>query len=223
MNYVEIYRSLIERALGRRLQGYVERHHIVPRCLGGSDERQNIVELTAREHYVAHQLLTKIHPGIPGLTYATMLMSGKGVLGKHASRSYEWVRRRYAAHKSAAQKGRARPPEAMEAMRAAVKAMVKTEEHRRKIAETLRGRKAPDHVREKLSALRKGKKMSPEHLVNSARAHSLLCDEQIRAMRREYDAGGTMDQISARYGISKSSGARIMKRQSHSWVSESGQ
>jgi hypothetical protein len=218
MNYVGIYTALIERAKGRKIGGYSERHHIVPRCVGGSDDNENIAELTAREHYVAHQLLIKIYPGVPGLTYAAVLMSGRGVLGKHAGRAYEWVRRRYAEQKSAAQKGKQRPPEAMAAMRAAVKAMVKSEEHRRKIGDTLRGRKAPDHVREKLSRAQKGRKHSEQHRVNFSRARSLLTQEQMRAMRAEYLAGGVMDRISAKYGISKSSGARIMKGQSHTWI-----
>lgn len=43
---------------------YFETHHIVPRCLGGNDDRTNLVELTAREHFVCHWLLTKIHKDI---------------------------------------------------------------------------------------------------------------------------------------------------------------
>ena len=39
---------------------YFERHHIIPRSLGGSNESDNIVKLTAREHFIAHLLLTKM-------------------------------------------------------------------------------------------------------------------------------------------------------------------
>jgi hypothetical protein len=42
---------------------YVEKHHIIPRCIGGSDHRENIVSLTAREHFVCHLLLTKMTTG----------------------------------------------------------------------------------------------------------------------------------------------------------------
>lgn len=41
--------------------GYFERHHILPRSLGGSDENDNIVNLTAKEHYIAHRLLVEIY------------------------------------------------------------------------------------------------------------------------------------------------------------------
>ncbi len=39
---------------------YLERHHIIPKCIGGTDEPVNIVPLTAREHFICHWLLTKM-------------------------------------------------------------------------------------------------------------------------------------------------------------------
>lgn len=59
MNYKNIYDKIIERAKSRILDGYTERHHIIPRSMGGSDEESNIVILTAREHYLCHWLLAK--------------------------------------------------------------------------------------------------------------------------------------------------------------------
>ena len=44
-------------------EGYSERHHIVPRKLGGSNDKQNLVRLSAREHFVCHRLLTKMVTG----------------------------------------------------------------------------------------------------------------------------------------------------------------
>ena len=41
--------------------GYFERHHIVPRSCGGSNAKDNIVALTAREHFLAHWLLYRIY------------------------------------------------------------------------------------------------------------------------------------------------------------------
>lgn len=58
--YSEWYYKIIDRAKGRTLDGYVEHHHIIPRCIGGSDDPENIVRLTAREHYICHWLLTKM-------------------------------------------------------------------------------------------------------------------------------------------------------------------
>ena len=42
--------QIMDRAQPRALDGYCERHHIVPRALGGSDAKSNIVKLTYREH-----------------------------------------------------------------------------------------------------------------------------------------------------------------------------
>lgn len=58
--YSRWYLKLIEKAKNRKmLSGYVERHHIMPKSLGGSNGNNNIVCLTAREHYVAHLLLMR--------------------------------------------------------------------------------------------------------------------------------------------------------------------
>lgn len=78
MNYARIYDQLIERARVRsRPEGYVEHHHVIPRCMGGGDEPDNLVALSAREHYVAHLLLVKIHPKEHKLWAAVSALSGK--------------------------------------------------------------------------------------------------------------------------------------------------
>lgn len=60
MNYQKHYDLLIEKAKTRILEGYVERHHIIPKCFGGSNEPENLVNLTAKEHFIAHLLLYKM-------------------------------------------------------------------------------------------------------------------------------------------------------------------
>ena len=61
--YETWYRAITERAQTRSIDGYVERHHIHPRSLGGSDNKDNLVDLTAREHFICHWLLTKMYTG----------------------------------------------------------------------------------------------------------------------------------------------------------------
>jgi hypothetical protein len=97
MNYQKHYDALILRAKVRPTpDGYVERHHVNPRCLGGSDDSENIVLLTAREHYVAHQLLVKLNPEHHGLAYAAMLMTRIGSSHQRASnRYYAWLKSRF--------------------------------------------------------------------------------------------------------------------------------
>lgn len=42
---------------------YFEKHHIIPKSLGGTNDPTNLVLLTAREHYICHKLLTKFTIG----------------------------------------------------------------------------------------------------------------------------------------------------------------
>ena len=61
MNYIRVYWRIIHNRLHNKVDGYVERHHIIPRSEGGPDNNDNIVALTAREHYICHLLLAKIY------------------------------------------------------------------------------------------------------------------------------------------------------------------
>jgi hypothetical protein len=96
MNYQQIYDKLVSR-LDKRV-GYVEKHHILPRCLGGTDEISNLIELYPEEHYLAHLLLCKIYPGNQKLLYATMNMTTGSMTnnGKRNNKAYGWLRRQYA-------------------------------------------------------------------------------------------------------------------------------
>lgn len=52
MNYQKIYLNLIHKAQTRLLEDsvYTESHHIIPRCMGGTDDKNNLVDLTPEEH-----------------------------------------------------------------------------------------------------------------------------------------------------------------------------
>ena len=90
MNYSYIYQSLVERGQARMLDSYTESHHIVPKCLGGTDDKSNLVDLTPEEHYVAHQLLVKMYPNNGRLAHAAHMMT----VNRATNKSYGWVRRR---------------------------------------------------------------------------------------------------------------------------------
>lgn len=64
MNYLNIYNKLIKRGKDRQLDKtvYAETHHIIPRCMGGTDSPENLVRLTPEEHLLAHLLLIRIDP-----------------------------------------------------------------------------------------------------------------------------------------------------------------
>lgn len=113
LNYQVIYNQLVQRGKERAstrteanllLNGYCEEHHIHPRCLGGDDAKENLVFLTAAEHFVAHQLLVKINPFISGLVFGLMLMSIDAKGHRINNKQYEWIKRR----NSKARKGRTR-------------------------------------------------------------------------------------------------------------------
>jgi hypothetical protein len=55
--------NIIAKGKNRVLDCYKEKHHILPRCLGGKDNKENIVELTAKEHFIVHMLLCKFTEG----------------------------------------------------------------------------------------------------------------------------------------------------------------
>lgn len=94
MNYLNHYNKLIERAKNRNIhEGYYESHHIIPRCMGGNDDSNNIVKLTPEEHYVAHQLLYKIYK-LNSLIYACMMMSNG--LSNRNNKCYGWIRKKHA-------------------------------------------------------------------------------------------------------------------------------
>lgn len=59
----KFYFKLIEHRKQNIPSGYVESHHIVPKSLGGTDERSNLVKLTAREHFICHLLLVRMLSG----------------------------------------------------------------------------------------------------------------------------------------------------------------
>jgi 5-methylcytosine-specific restriction endonuclease McrA len=64
--YATIYFRLIEKRRAEPLSksdSYCESHHIIPKSLGGSNEKENLVNLTPREHFIAHRLLTKMTTG----------------------------------------------------------------------------------------------------------------------------------------------------------------
>lgn len=94
MDYIKIYNALIEKRKNSPAKGYKESHHIIPRCLGGSDESNNLVDLTYKEHYLAHVLLTKIYPDNADLAYAIFLFSSTtgSMYSYSREKAIDWLR-----------------------------------------------------------------------------------------------------------------------------------
>lgn len=77
MDYIRHYNLLVEkarnRAVGKNI--YTEKHHIIPRSEGGTDDESNIVELYPREHFIAHWLLYRDNPESISRSFAFNMMS----------------------------------------------------------------------------------------------------------------------------------------------------
>lgn len=90
MDYFKHYRLLVERARLRFIDEYTEEHHILPRCMGGDNSKENLVRLTPEEHYLAHQLLVKMYPDNLHLAHAANMMC----VNRNTNKLYGWLRRR---------------------------------------------------------------------------------------------------------------------------------
>lgn len=102
MDYQRIYNRLIEKARNRTLEGYKETHHIIPRCIGGLDEKENLTDLTPEEHYLAHQLLVKIYPNNHAIIRAAVMMMPR----RPSNKLYGWLRRKFSEAQSISQSGK---------------------------------------------------------------------------------------------------------------------
>ena len=145
MNYVNVYYSIIKNRLDNPVEGYVERHHIVPKSEGGTDNDDNIVALTAREHYIAHLLLAKIYNDYK-MWHAVNLMSRLNAKVKINSRLYEMVRINSARTHSEFMKGKP----------SWNKGKKMSEEQKRKLSDANKGKTISNEAKEKISIKNKG-------------------------------------------------------------------
>ena len=113
---------------------YKERHHIVPKCLGGTNDRENLVDLYAREHYEAHRLLAGENPDNDKLVSAWWMMCSckRGCQKREVFSPQEYEEARMFFAKKASER-------------------IKGEKH------PMYGRHLPEETKRKMSAVRKGR------------------------------------------------------------------
>ena len=111
--YSRWYEAIIDRARPRKLDGYKERHHIIPRSLGGNDSDLNLVDLTAREHFICHWLLVKMHTGLNRgkmINALVMMRASSKYQDRYINgRVYEHLRKEYSEYISKMNTGRIQP------------------------------------------------------------------------------------------------------------------
>lgn len=186
MNYDMHYTVLMTKARARQKpDGYVERHHVQPRSLGGSNKKENLVWLTAKEHFVAHVLLAKIYGG--SQWYAVMMFAAneRRVVN---SRLYEAAKAKHAKWMSVTFLGSKRSAEHRAAISAGMMGNKNTagkplsESHRKAISRGLvgnkntAGKKAGEETKQKMSIAHAGEK---HHYYGKSR------DERTRQKIRE--------------------------------------
>jgi len=148
MNYQSLYLSLVDNARRRgETTMYTERHHIVPRALGGTDAANNLVRLTGREHFVAHVLLAKIHGGA--------MWSAATLMKEHAksSRVYAIARKGLAASLV----GKPRPPHVIAAMRSGVIDKPRPAQHCENISRANTGKRHTAETKARIGAGNRGR------------------------------------------------------------------
>jgi hypothetical protein len=206
MDYAKAYNRLMERAKDRRLEGYSESHHILPKCMGGGNEPENLARLTAEEHFVAHQLLVKMHPEVRGLIFAlvALCMDRDGV--RLNNKLYGWARRRAGDESRRRKTGVPRPAYVREKIRIGNTGRVIPSGHRTKTSAALKGRPHSAEHNAKVSAAlmgrpgtRRGAKLSEETKAKQ-RAAALGRRHLPEAMRKMRDSYMKMtpEQRSAR-------------------------
>ncbi len=146
MNYQRIYEQLTAKDM---IADYTEKHHIIPQCIGGTNDPSNLVRLTPEAHYLAHQLLVKIYPDNHKLIFAANRMtSGK----RRNNKLYGWLRNKHAEATSKLHKGK-----------------IVSAETRAKLSVANKGKPRPPisaETRAKLSVAKKGKSFSETHRNN---------------------------------------------------------
>ena len=105
MDYLKIYNQIIDRGKSNKENRkklnksnlnyvYYENHHIIPKCINGSNDKDNLVLLTPREHFICHMLLTYIYSDNRGIRLALRRFqySTKFNLYKISSRTYARIK-----------------------------------------------------------------------------------------------------------------------------------
>jgi len=178
--YSKLYYKITANAKQRITEGYTESHHIIPQSLGGNNDKENLVDLTAREHFICHWLLIKMTEGDDRskMLYALQGMKAENKYQqryhtKITARVYEKYRIEHAQNHSETMKGRTPPnkgkkmsEEQKQLLREKAKAnhssgKVYSEESQKKRLSKMVGYKHSEETKQKQSLTSKGKPKGP--------------------------------------------------------------
>ena len=106
MDYKRVYNEFISDRKSKDVIGYSEKHHIIPKALGGSNAKNNLIILSASDHLFAHLLLAKIHGGMMWFALKMMLemhpnsKKTRNITNKKKRYSFETMRKNVALYYS---------------------------------------------------------------------------------------------------------------------------
>lgn len=169
--YSTLYYAITTNAKSRITECYTERHHIIPQSLGGSNDKDNLVDLTAREHFICHWLLIKMTEGEDRskMLYALQGMKAENKFQnryhtKITARVYEKYRIEHAENHSRVMKAKQLVP--WNKGGAAL-----TDEQRKRISDAAKNRKPISaEARAKGNEKRRGQKRSEETKLKMSQA-----------------------------------------------------
>jgi len=201
MDYIKIYKALMDKADGRELvEGeYYETHHKKPTAIGGSNDKNNLVKLTYREHFISHWLLHRIFPENRELAASFHIMAyGKSWRSSRSKRSSYVPSSRTLEEarlaKVFARKGTKHTEETLEKMKQAAKIRKEnglkrkpnppiTEETREKMRLAKLGKKRSDEVCEAISIGKKLKTPTGENHHRYGIKHTEATKAKLREKR----------------------------------------
>jgi 5-methylcytosine-specific restriction endonuclease McrA len=158
--YTKWYFNIISNAQNRDASGYTEKHHIIPKSLGGNNDTENLVKLTGREHFICHWLLTKMVSNTKQkyqMWNAFSCMLYRALPGaaryKVTGRVFENIKKEGAKIKSIKFSGSGNP----------MHGIIRSEESKKKQSDSAKGRLVLESTREKLRNNMLGKLKTESH------------------------------------------------------------
>jgi hypothetical protein len=201
--YTHWYYSLITNAQSRLLppNGYTEKHHIIPKSLGGNNTQSNLIILTAREHFLCHWMLTKMTTGKSKQSMVFALRMLRATSTNHqrystplTARVYESIKKIHSDYLRKSFKGRIVSDATKQKMSVAAKNKLQnsfkgrkhTEESKSAIGNANRGKKRTEEQKERLSnSLRNMPAERREKLSTYRKTHPLT-EESLNKIRKLY-------------------------------------
>jgi 5-methylcytosine-specific restriction endonuclease McrA len=177
--YSQVYFLIVKRAKNRKLQTYTESHHIIPKSLGGSNDKDNLVDLTAREHFICHRLLTKMTIGIAKqkMTFAAWALTMRNQYRekiKISSRTYEFLKE----ERAKILIGKPLPEERRQKLRDANLGKPCSEEKRERIRKSNTGKKQSEETKRRRAISRTGFRNTPETIEKMRRSAKAFVEKR---------------------------------------------